>query len=350
MLFLWAILFAFSVNKIGTYLTIQFAKQQHLVETTDHRKIHTEKVAALGGLPIFVTLFMGTMILSPMHSSQLPIISAVFILMAIGLWDDLKNIGIKRRLLVQLVVGNIAYFTGFKFGLEGNLASSFADYTLTLGFIGLMINGVNFMDGINGLAGSLGAIATAIFASIFYTYGYTELALLALVYFGALLGFLSYNFGKKAAIFMGDNGSTVMGFLLAIFALKVWNFSGELANGKMLSNIALGLIALPILDLFGVVIFRLLNRQSPFQADRNHIHHLVTDAGNSHPKTCLIILVWVIALITIFYFGIISNILIASLVISLSYLFLRVAYSNTKSPAISPVKWGKPVPQPSPIA
>lgn len=350
MLFLWIILSAFLANQIGTYWTIQFAKQQHLVEANDHRKTHIEQVSALGGLPIFMTLLIGTIVFVPRLSVILPILLAAFILVAIGLWDDLKNIGIKRRLLVQFIVGNIAYSAGYKLGLEGSLVHLFFDYTLTIGFIGLMINGVNFIDGINGLAGGLGAMATAVFASIFYAYGYLDLAWFALVYLGALLGFLSYNFGEKAAIFMGDNGSTVMGVLLAIFALKVWNFSIELPNGSLLSSIALGLIALPILDLFGVVITRLINRQSPFQADRNHLHHLVTDAGNTHPKACLIILGWVAGLVVLFYFEIISSLFVASLVVSLTYLLLRVTYSTAKSPLISPAKWDKPVQQPSPIA
>jgi len=349
MLYFWIILSAFLVNKIGTFLTIQVAKQKHLTEANDHRKIHKEKVAALGGLPIYLTLFIGTLIVIPVLSKALPILVGATILVAIGLWDDLENIGIKRRLLAQFLVANIAYFTGYNLGLTESLGDIFLDYTLTIGLIGLMINGVNFIDGINGLAGGLGVMASAIFAILFYSNGYINLSLLAMVYLGALLGFLSYNFGEKAAIFMGDNGSTIMGFLLAIFSLKVWNFSSELSNGNTLSLVILGLIALPILDLFGVVITRIINSRSPFQADRNHIHHLVTDAGNTHPKACLIILGWVLVIISIFYFEISANILVASAIITMSYMLLRVAYTNVKSPEVSPSKWGKPVAQPTPI-
>ncbi len=340
-------LFAFLFCKFGTYFTIQFAQQQHFYEENNVRKIHAEKVSALGGIPIFLTFGLSSLAFTKSSYSGYAILVACLLLVGIGLWDDLKNIGIKRRLLTQFIVANIAYLFGFQ--LIGSAIHPIIAYGLTIGFIVLMINGMNFLDGINGLAGGIGMIATAIFAIIFYINGQLELAIMALAYVGALMGFLWYNFGKKAAIFMGDNGSTILGFLLAIFALKVWNLSIGSTVPTNLISISLTLVALPILDLFGVVAVRLSKKQSPFQADRMHIHHLLTDNGKSHAEASCFLFTWILSLTTIFYFELINSYSMATLLIIGSYLAIRVFFTVVKAPSISVVKWDKPAPQPTPI-
>lgn len=349
--FVWIILFAFLFSRLGTYITIRVAKQQEVFEAADHRKLHTEKVAALGGIPVFITLVMCyfTTVQSFNHLSLL--LFATFFLLIVGLWDDLKNIGIKRRLITQFIVANMAYLLGFHFEFGMTLLGSIMNYFSTILFICLMINGSNFLDGINGLVGGLGVLVASIFAIIFYNCGANELAIVAVIYVGALLGFLSYNFGEKASIFMGDNGSTVMGFILAIFALKAWSISGGIANTMGVTSIIMGLIALPILDLFGVVITRISKGESPFKADRNHIHHLLIDTEKSHPEACWIIYGWIASLVALFYFGEVSSIFIAFILIIGSYLAIRISLISTIKPsAVSPVKWDKPVQQPTPIA
>ena len=340
--------FAFFCSKLGTFLTIQKAKQQQLFEENNARKVHLEQVAALGGIPIFIALCLSALVFINSSSERNAILFDCFLLLGVGLWDDLKNIGIKRRLFTQFFVANIAYLTGFQFIEMG--MHPFLTYGLTVLFIIIMINGMNFLDGINGLAGGIGLITASIFAVIFYANGYLEFAFFALAYMGALLGFLTFNFGKKAAIFMGDNGSTILGFLLAIFALKSWHISNEMNIDLRLITISLTLIALPILDLFGVVIVRLSKKQSPFQADRKHIHHLLIDNGKSHPEACYFIFVWLLGLVTIFYFEWVVNLPIASVLIVGSYVAIRFFLTAAKSPSISVAKWGKPVPQPSPTA
>ena len=341
--FLLILLLTFLFSQFGTFLTIQVARQQQLVEATNHRKFHSEKVAAVGGIPIFITLVIFYIVKTKDLAAFSPILLAAFCLLGIGLWDDLKPVGIKRRLLIQFFAANIAYFTGFKFQLEILALAEIGNYLLTVGFIGMLINGTNFLDGINGLAGGLGVIAMLIFSTIFYQASAIEYAGLSLIYAGALLGFLRFNYGKKAAIFMGDNGSTVLGFLLAVFALKVWSFSGQSSFNTGLINSSLCLIALPILDLIGVVSIRLFNKQSPFKADRRHIHHLLIDQGKTHPEACQLIFGWLLGLIMLCY--LLTGLSLTIGLITGSYLMIRILFSNAKLPAISPAKWDKPVPQ-----
>jgi len=341
------LLFTFIFNHFGTYITIKLAKKEQFYEKNNARKIHIEKVAALGGIPIFLTLVISYfMFMEPSFVGN-AILFACVLLLGIGIWDDIKNIGVKRRLSTHFLVANIAYLIGFQF-----IATSippFIIYGLTIGFIVLMINGMNFLDGINGLVGGIGLLATLVFSFLFYQTGHLDLVVLTLAFAGALMGFLWYNFGNKAAIFMGDNGSTILGFLLAILALKLWSIPIEATPTLNIISISLVLIGLPLLDLFGVIVVRLSKRQSPFQADRMHIHHLLTDSGQSHPEASIFLLSWLISMIGIFYFDLISSTTIGAGLIISSYLVIRLFFTKIKSPSVSVAKWDKPARHPAPI-
>lgn len=347
--YLWVILIAFIFSKLGTYITIQLANQNQLFETNDHRKLHTEKVAALGGIPVFVSVLVISLIAIIQFNNLFPIFLGTVLLFGVGLWDDLKDIGVKRRLITQIGVASLAFFAEFNFGFNGSLAYTFANYCLTVGFIVLMINGVNFMDGINGLAGSIGVLAFTIFSGIFFDLGQTNLAILAAAYAGALIGFLSYNYGEKAKIFMGDNGSTVMGFMLAIFTLSIGSASNYGATDFNSFGTTLCMIALPLLDLVAVVFIRIIKGGSPLKADRIHLHHLLTDGGKSHPAACQFILVWLLSLIGIFHFQLIDSLILSLILIIGSYMAIRMKFTIKTIPAISPVEWDTPVQKPSPI-
>ena len=213
-----------------------------------------------------------------------------------------------------------------------------------------MINSLNFIDGINGLAGGLGAIAFGVFAYLFYMGGLPQLALLSIAFMGAIIGFLTYNYGKKAAIFMGDNGSTVIGFVMAIFALKSLNGLSGTAMTSVLP-IVLSLVAIPVLDLFAVVGLRVAKGQSPFVGDRTHLHHLLTDSGMSHPEACQFIFSWLVGSVAIFQFSLITSPVVAFLLITGLYTAVRVKYTSTTTPVvISLAKLDKPVVQRIPTA
>jgi UDP-GlcNAc:undecaprenyl-phosphate GlcNAc-1-phosphate transferase len=110
-----------------------------------------------------------------------------------------------------------------------------------------------------------------------------------------LVGYLNYNFGKKAFIFMGDNGSTVLGYLTAVMAMAILN--SEDTGTTSISNYALVLavVSVPIADVFKVAVMRAMKGKSPFSPDRTHIHHLYTDKLLSHPTACLLLFGWTLA-------------------------------------------------------
>lgn len=328
MFYLYLLFFGFLLNKLGTQLTIHLSKKHQLFEATDHRKIHVEKVSALGGIPIFCTFWGIFLLCNPVSSIIGLLFLATALLFGIGLWDDLKNIGIKPRVLAQILAANIAYFAGFHFGFLHEVLN----YILSVTFIILMINGTNFIDGINGLAGSFGLLGFSFLAVLFYQFDRSSLLAMSILYAGILLGFLAHNFGKKADIFMGDNGSTIMGFVLAILSLKIIQIVPLTNNSTFYILPILTLVALPILDLFAVVAIRLTNGQSPFKADRIHLHHLLTIRGKSHPESCQFIIAWLLGIAAIFYFQIITSFGFGISLIIISYLLIRLQFTTTGLP------------------
>lgn len=333
----------FSLNKVGTFLIITLANKFQLFEKSNHRKIHKEHVSALGGISIFFSLWLLTFLFTSFFDEISYLFMGTSLLFVIGLWDDLKNINIQKRLLAQIIAAHLAYLAGFHFGLPFVLLN----YSCTIFFILLMINGVNFIDGINGLAGSVGLVGISFFAISFYSIGLYHLFHFSLLYIAVLLGFLTYNFGKKAAIFMGDNGSTVLGYLMAVFSIKVLQVTAWESSTSFYILSVFTVIALPVLDLFAVVLIRLSKKQSPFKADRIHLHHLLTDSGKSHPASCQYILVWLIGLSLIFYYQPLPSFSLNLFLIIGSYVFIRYRYTF-KVPAISAVKWDKPAQRPMP--
>jgi len=254
MTYIIALFIGFIFSLLGTYLTIQWAKSQQLFEENDVRKIHTEKVSALGGIPIFIAFWISIGFCNLPMAQCLPIFLATGILGLIGLEDDMLNTGVIRRLLAQVTAASIAFWAGFHFGWTGSVYLDILNYGASVFFVVLMINSLNFIDGINGLAGGLGMLTMLVFAGLFYSIGHFTLTWIALAYMVALGGFMVFNYGQKASIFMGDNGSTVLGFLMAIFALKLFQVL-PIASIAAALPILLTVIAIPILDLGSLPIY-----------------------------------------------------------------------------------------------
>jgi len=345
MTYILPLLIGFILSTIGNYITIQWAKSQQLFEENDVRKIHIEKVSALGGIPVFIAFWITIAFFNVPMSACLPLLLATGILMLIGLEDDLYNTGVLRRLLAQVAAATIAFWAGFHFGWTGSILLDMLNFVASVFFVILMINSLNFIDGINGLAGGLGILTMLVCAGLFYASGLFSLTCIALAYSVVVGGFMVFNFGKKASIFMGDNGSTVLGFLMAIFALKLFQVLPIAAINAALP-ILITVIAIPILDLVSVVFIRLKKGKSPFVGDRTHIHHLLTDNGMFHPVACQFILLWLVGLIFLFYFEFVYTLGMAGSLIIATYVLVRMKY--TISPVTVPAKWDKPKQQPSP--
>ena len=157
-----------------------------------------------------------------------------------------------------------------------------------------LINAYNLIDGIDGLAGIAGIVICSAFAFVFYLVREPYFVLLSIMAVGILAAFLRYNFSRShRKMFMGDGGSLTIGFLIAFLSLKILVMKESpvlSAHGFLPENRALFLLAvlfLPVFDTLRVMVIRLLNKKSPFEADRNHLHHVLLDNKLSHKQASL---------------------------------------------------------------
>lgn len=269
---------------------IKIAKKLNVIDQADNRKTHIEKVSALGGIGIWsVTLI--TYLIS--GHGNIYLLVAISILWSVNLIDDLNGLSARFRLLIQIVVSFLAYLSigpGFIGGPMGIEALLFVFFSVWL------INAYNFIDGINGLAGSLGLLASTALGLSLYYYGDMGGALLALSLAGSLISFLHFNYGVKAQIFMGDNGSAVIGLVLCVLTARLGIV--DQTTGP-LNPPVIALISIPAFDLLRVIAVRILANVHPMKADREHIHHLLVDNGWIAPTCCTFILGWSILLLIV---------------------------------------------------
>lgn len=272
-------------------LVIKIAKRKGLWEANSSRKTHTEKVSGLGGMPIyFATAIALACVLMPGLNSPARVLLLGLPLLVLGVADDILDVGVSVRIVVQVLVGILVFEMGYQIVDFGSL------WWLSMGatviFVMLFINAYNFIDGINGLSGSLGTVSSLFFGFLLMSQGQIELAAVCFAYAGALAGFLVFNFGKKAKIFMGDNGSTVLGFFMATMVMAILKYDVAAGTSTSYWPVLLALTSVPAIDLIKVTAQRILQRRSPFHGDRSHIHHMLVDSSLSHPMACIVLAGW----------------------------------------------------------
>lgn len=275
---------------------IRVAKIKHLFdEPSEDRKIHIYKTPNLGGVGIFISLLLTICLTIPF--STIPninyIIASTIVLFALGLKDDLVGLSPMIKFSAQIVAaGIVSYFADVRltsmygfFGIEE--ISTPLSLLISILAILLLVNAFNLIDGIDWLAGLVGLIVSICFIYGFYELGKPGFMYLSISIAGSLLGFLYFN-RSPAKIFMGDTGSLMLGFLIAILAIKFVEFNKYNPDSnpdpvfKSAPAIVCGLLIVPVFDTLRVFALRVAKGVSPFNADRNHIHHRLIDFKLSH--------------------------------------------------------------------
>ena len=263
-------------------------KLSHRFEWYDEmnsRKIHTEDTPRLGGVGIFLSFVIVAAIILVTRGEgiraarYLPLLVGVVIIHFLGLLDDFINLIAGRKLFLQVLAALVVSLGPFRIDslaipfVDGAISLGWLAYPVTILWIVSISNAVNLIDGADGLAGGVSAIAALFVGTIAAHAGSMTLALLAFALVGAVVGFLVYNF-PPARIFMGDSGSLLLGFLLATLPLIGFNEGSGFPAVPVIT-----LLFLPILDTL-MAISRRLSRGLPVhQADREHIHHRLIDRG-----------------------------------------------------------------------
>ena len=257
----------------------KFAKIFNLLDQNDYRKIHYGKIPLIGGITIYSTLILNLYLFNVnLNDIFLIVFYSSFIIIIIGILDDIYNIPPYIRLLFQIISITIIINSGlsitsinyngysYSFGVFGYLFTTLCLVTV--------INAYNFIDGIDGLCSSIFLIPLLFIIFILFNQSrYNEIELF-LTLFIVVLIFLIINLGfiKSLKIFLGDNGSTFLGFLLGCFLIY-------LSELKIIETFFVPwLIAIPIYDLIRVIIYRLIRNINPTNPDRIHVHHIFFDS------------------------------------------------------------------------
>ena len=297
-----AILIAFTSAFFITWYyipkVIKVVRERHLEDKPGFNKIHKTEVPTLGGIGIFGGFIFGFLI---GVNGYLPGLSyftaAVVFLLFVGIKDDLIWLNPMKKfwgelgaaiLVAVFTTNHITHFHGF---LQITDISPVTSYIVTILVLLLIINSVNLIDGIDGLAASVGIIASLVFGIFFYLSGDIGYTVMAAALTGALIAFLRYNLsdGPKK-IFMGDSGSLVIGFALAVLAIRFNELVAadeSVLDLKSAPAISIGVLIIPLFDTLRIMVLRLHNRKSIFIGDKRHIHHLMLQAGLSHRQATL---------------------------------------------------------------
>lgn len=307
---LLAFLAAFAITYFSIPAIIRLSAAKGLYDLPDDRKQHTAAISPLGGIAIFGGLiisfvFFTAHLANPTLNS---VLVALFILFITGVKDDLYPLVPYKKLLGQLLAVAVVIGQGDVrlISLYGILDLHAIPYPVSLllsslFFLGI-INSFNFLDGINGLSSLSGIMVSAVYAVWFYYFEEPLFLTLALCIIGSQLAFLRYNFGRHARIFMGDSGSMILGFfaaLLSIYFLQSNEREFIETDGQsadfVLKHIdamlfAFAVLILPLFDTARVSFIRVfIKGRSPFRPDRNHLHHVLLDIGQSHLSATLIL-------------------------------------------------------------
>lgn len=307
-------LFAFATTIIVMPKIVAISKAKSLTALPGSRTSHKGVVPTLGGVGVFIGLLVTVNIAAILFANYRQLIdllifnALILMLLVIGIVDDIMTIRPRKKFMYQLGIASLfiiatnVYIDSFA-GLLGiyDIPTVFA-MCFSIFVIVLIINAYNLIDGIDGLAGALGILISGFMAAMFYYSDHFFYSLFSLAMVGALVGFLVFNFSRKRKIFLGDTGSMVVGFVLAfqvLFYLSLGVKHPELKVFKNAPVVALALLSYPFFDTLRVFFIRVYNKRSPFEADRNHIHHRLIDLGLKHKWATLIIATYTIIITSI---------------------------------------------------
>ncbi len=289
---LFYFLIAFLVSAGTIRLLLPLAQRWNWVDHPNHRKNHDAPTPVIGGLGVFVGIAVPVFLANGLNNYAVGWFCGALLLVIVGLIDDRIDVRWYIRLAVQIVAAlcliyiadTRAAHLGPLFGLP-DIETGWLSVPLSIIAIVGLINALNMADGIDGLVGSLVVASMLMFISAGIYAGLPEITFRLTWVIGAVVGFLWFNlrFGKqtRARVFLGDTGSALLGYTIAYIAFRLTQNPVH----PISPILAPYFIAIPVIDCLVLMLRRWRNGQSPVHADRNHIHHLLLDAGFSVTQT-----------------------------------------------------------------
>lgn len=277
---------AFSIAFLATFLSTFFFRRMALalqiLDVPNDKKIHKEAVPLLGGLGIYLGTIVAYFVFPLSFKAIMPIFISGTIILYMGTYDDIKGLSARFRLFVQVVLALFVIQTGVHVSfLPEHFWGRIFEYLITIIWIVGVTNAFNYLDGLDGLATGSSAINLLCFLIILYKSGQFPIGLALAILMGACLGFLPHNFMTKRRMFLGDAGSTFLGFTIACIALE-----GDWAGDNVVRlSIPILILGVPIFDMIFTTIMRIKEEkvknfvQWLKYGGKDHFHHYLVDLG-----------------------------------------------------------------------
>jgi len=298
------ILVSFIIGLCFMPLVIDIAKKRNFVVKPNKRTSHEGAIPNIGGINIFISFLSTVFLFTYRIISELQFtIIGVFIILIIGFVDDLIAIRPTWKLLGELasaffliVVSDVrlSHLHGF---LGINELSIGWSYLLSFFVFVVIINALNLIDGVDGLASGLGILYCLFFAIYFSLTANINMAISAYAMTGSLFVFFLYNvFGGKRKIFMGDSGSLLLGYMITLYVFEFCEMNAykvvpDLFQMSAAPGVTICVLSVPLFDTMRVMLTRIKKGVSPFHPDKNHIHHLLLKTGLKHRQVTFVLLI-----------------------------------------------------------
>ncbi len=284
-----ALMIAMAVSVLLIPIVWRFAGVLGMIDEPGARKVHSEAIPRVGGLGIIAGALLAIFALLDFTPIVKAFLLGAVVIIIFGIWDDIRQVQPRIKFLGQIIAISIVVFYGDLWITH----LPFTDIDSVPAWIGIpftyfaiigMTNAVNTSDGLDGLAGGEVLLSLIVIAFLAYIAGGMEACIIASSCIGGIIGFLRYN-THTAQIFMGDAGSQFLGYSLGFLAILLT----QDIYPSLSPALTLLFLGLPVIDLITVMIMRVKNGNSPFHADRTHIHHRLLDLGFDHYETVIII-------------------------------------------------------------
>lgn len=291
-----ALAVALIVSFISTPVVKMLAQRVGAVDVPkDNRRMHSHPIPRMGGLAIFFGFLLSTLVFVPMNEQYRGMLLGAVVIVVLGIFDDIHSLRASFKFVVQIAAALIAVFSGNVISALSNpnvfsqnpvWELGFLAYPVTVIWIVAITNSVNLIDGLDGLACGVSTISSMTMLVIALVVADLPVALLMAALAGGSIGFLPYNL-NPAKIFMGDTGSTFLGYVLAVVSIQgLFKFYAIISFA-----VPFLMLGLPIFDTAFAFIRRIANGQSPMHADRSHVHHRLIDMGFSQKQAVAVLYV-----------------------------------------------------------
>lgn len=296
---IFKVIAVFALAGVIAYVLTPFVKQfAHKIGAIDvpkdSRRMHKKPVPRLGGLAIFLAFLCTMLVFGDIDRQTLCILIGATIIVVLGIFDDVMALGAKLKFVVQIGAAAIPVcFGGLRIEMFSNLNPFSDNPYISLGVLAIPVtiiwivgitNAVNLIDGLDGLAVGVSSIASLTMLAVGLLVGEMPIALIMAALTGACIGFLPYNL-NPAKIFMGDTGSTFLGFMLSTMSIMgMFKFYAIVSFA-----VPFLILGLPIFDTAVAIIRRVLSGRSPMSPDRGHVHHRLMDMGFNQKQSVAIL-------------------------------------------------------------